>query len=554
MNIALSPDRFLLPDSSPSCAKDASHNGTPDTHPRPPFPPLFPDHHHPHLPSMPRRSSPTPRPTPTQSWPLAAAQPAVTEPPRLVPLDLAQAQFLDDGESRQGSSRDLDPVRRTRRRRSQRLDERQSYPSCGDVGNDVLSCYPTDNTTVVQGEWTRYVWNYRYPEYIGYVNLDIYLFHADSDLVAASWKNVPNDSGRQGISVDDQFWGTRGVTGWRSGQNQTMPFYFLAVSAGATLNGGEARQSTFVAVQTREPDFYIQSLASASSAASAGSLSSLSALSSQSVESTRSVISLTPSLSSAYATANPTGSAATGSGGNGSLQNSAGNDTFPKWAIALLAILGTLALAALLLLAWLAAKNLRTRKRKTFFRRSTGSSTPIMAPVTALQTGGPDSASPIANDATGGAAPSFVGRPVSLRRGAGGGSLIGAGGIHAGTDGASTRSAETGPISGQDAAIMASAFRAKMRKPDFATRPEEEGESPEEKSAREEAEMMRAEMMQAEMLKEQLAEEGRDIQSVRSERGVRVYTGTAEDGGSLEDGGGWSLGGEGTPRPGTPRR
>lgn len=130
--------------------------------------------------------------------------------------------------------------------------------------------------------------------------------------------------------------------------------------------------------------------------------------------------------------------------------------------------------------------------------------------------------------------------------------MVGVGGVHAGTDGASTRSAETGPISGQDAAIMASAFRAKMRKPDFAGRPEEEGESPEEKSAREEAELLRAEMVQTEMLKEQLAEEGRDIQSVRSERGVRVHT--AEDGGSLEDGGGWSLGGEGTPRPGTPRR
>ncbi|KAG8778427.1 hypothetical protein FRC12_024989 [Ceratobasidium sp. 428] len=94
---------------------------------------------------------------------------------------------------------------------------------------------------------------------------------------------------------------------------------------------------------------------------------------------------------------------------------------------------------------------------------------------------------------------------------------------------------------------MASAFRQMMRKPDFATRPEEEGESPEEKNAREQAELQ---------MKEQLAEEGRDIQSVRSERGVRVYTGTNEDGASFDDGGaGWSVGhGSGTPRPGTPRR
>jgi hypothetical protein len=116
---------------------------------------------------------------------------------------------------------------------------------------------------------------------------------------------------------------------------------------------------------------------------------------------------------------------------------------------------------------------------------------------------------------------SIVGRPVSIRRG---GSLVNANV----NDGASTRSGETGPISGQDAAIMASAFRAMLRKPDFANRPEEEDESPEERNARD--------------MKEQLAEEGRDIQSVRSERGVRVHN-TAEDG--SEDG--WG-------RPTTPRR
>ncbi|ELU42777.1 hypothetical protein AG1IA_03193 [Rhizoctonia solani AG-1 IA] len=48
---------------------------------------------------------------------------------------------------------------------------------------------------------------------------------------------------------------------------------------------------------------------------------------------------------------------------------------------------------------------------------------------------------------------------------------------------------------------MASAFRAMLRKPDFASRPEEEDESPEERNVRD--------------MKEQLAEEGRDIQSVR---------------------------------------
>ncbi|CAE7202656.1 unnamed protein product [Rhizoctonia solani] len=410
---------------------------------------------------MSRSSLPLPTSTPTR---VEEAGPVVTEPPRLVPLEL---------------------VTQRRKRRSQKRQE--DWPSsCGNVGNDILSCYPTDNTTVVQGGWTHFVWNYRYPQYIGYGALDIYLFHADSGAQATSWTNIPNEREWIGVSIGDQFWGTRGVSGWQDGRNQTMPFYFLAVSAGATLNGGEPRQATFRAVQTRLPDSYFQSLSSVASVSSIASISQTS-VSAQS----------TASLSSVAATA-------TAGPGNGALQNGAGNDSFPKWAIALLVILGALALAALMLLGWLSARNLRTRQRR---RQSTGSSTPIMG--TANQATQPESStSPIENP------PASIGRPVSIRRG---GSLINA------NDGASTRSGETGPISGQDAAILAGAFRAMMRKPDFANRPDEEGESPEEKNARE--------------LKEQLAEEGRDIQSVRSERGVRVHT--AEDG--SEDGWGPSI-------------
>ncbi|KAG8714705.1 hypothetical protein FRC09_017343, partial [Ceratobasidium sp. 395] len=67
-------------------------------------------------------------------------------------------------------------------------------------------------------------------------------------------------------------------------------------------------------------------------------------------------------------------------------------------------------------------------------------------------------------------------------------------------------------ISGQDALIMASAFRQMMRKPDFTMRPDEEGESPEDKYVRE----------QAEMIKEQLLEDGKKIIGVRRERGVSI--------------------------------
>ncbi|KAG9127556.1 hypothetical protein FRC07_012301 [Ceratobasidium sp. 392] len=70
----------------------------------------------------------------------------------------------------------------------------------------------------------------------------------------------------------------------------------------------------------------------------------------------------------------------------------------------------------------------------------------------------------------------------------------------------------SGPISGQDAAIMAAAFRQMVRKPDFATRPDEEGESPESIYVQE----------QAEMMKEQIVQDGKKIQGVRRERDVQV--------------------------------
>ena len=68
---------------------------------------------------------------------------------------------------------------------------------------------------------------------------------------------------------------------------------------------------------------------------------------------------------------------------------------------------------------------------------------------------------------------------------------------------------ESALFSGADAAIMADAFRKALRKPEFmAGTPEE---SPEEKALKE-----------AELLNKELAEEGRDIRSVSSSRGVKV--------------------------------
>lgn len=68
---------------------------------------------------------------------------------------------------------------------------------------------------------------------------------------------------------------------------------------------------------------------------------------------------------------------------------------------------------------------------------------------------------------------------------------------------------ESGLFSGADAAIMADAFRMALRKPEFIGETPEE--SPEEKAKKE-----------AELLNKELAEEGRDIRSVSSSRGVKV--------------------------------
>lgn len=95
--------------------------------------------------------------------------------------------------------------------------------------------------------------------------------------------------------------------------------------------------------------------------------------------------------------------------------------------------------------------------------------------------------------------------------------LIAPAAVAASADGASL-SSDT-PFSGADAAVMAEAFRKALRKPDFAGRPVEEGESPEQPPEGEPPELMNRE----------LAEEGRDIRSVGSSRGVRVE-GLSDDG------------------------
>lgn len=81
-----------------------------------------------------------------------------------------------------------------------------------------------------------------------------------------------------------------------------------------------------------------------------------------------------------------------------------------------------------------------------------------------------------------------------------------------------SRGSDSAPFSGADAAVMANAFRDMLRKPNFVDRPVEEGDSPDEQNVMPDA-----------LLNRELAEEGRDIRSVSSSRGVKVETLNGED-------------------------
>lgn len=249
---------------------------------------------------------------------------------------------------------------------------------------------------------------------------------------------------------------------------------------------GSMLQSIFlIFLETTYADSVLASRISSSSAAAA-----LSSQSSASVAATQTQ------------SASPTSS-------SGNVQPGFTGSDFPKWAIAVIVVLGFLAIAATCVLAFLIVRRIRRRNREMESNRnSMGSASPMMA-----NAGRPES--PLLAGA-------IIGRQTSSVRDAP--SIV----IH---DGASTISRtgsaanNEGPFSGADAAIMADAFRKMLRKPDFAGRPVEEGDSPEGAEGPE---------VKEEMISRELAEEGRDIRSVSSERGVRVET-LSDSGDTVQD-------------------
>ncbi|THV03889.1 hypothetical protein K435DRAFT_851487 [Dendrothele bispora CBS 962.96] len=374
--------------------------------------------------------------------------------------------------------------------------------------NSKISCFPTEDDVFLQDQFATFVWNSRLPSYAQTNQVDLFLFHGDSNDQVLHIQNHPNpinqlQAGNFQTPVNDSWWGEEGAN-W-NGQNISRPFYWVVIPSTTTLDGSQPTQTHFTAVQTTFPNSILSAMSASS--ASAASASSASAASASRASSLSAASRSSQSQSQSFGTSSPSPTS-----GNGNLQPGQDDSGFPQWAIAVIVILGFLAIASSCILAFFIFRRMR-RKEYESNRNSMGSSSPMMANV------GNSPGSPLL--ANSGANPDHH---SSLGHGA---AVVGAANLQrapsvVSPDGASTVSragsaGEGGPFSGADAAIMADAFRKALRKPDFTDPPPDE-ESP----GRDE-----------ELLNRELAEEGRDIRSVSSSRGVRVET--LSDEGTMQD-------------------
>ncbi|PCH40274.1 hypothetical protein WOLCODRAFT_136758 [Wolfiporia cocos MD-104 SS10] len=407
----------------------------------------------------------------------------------------------------------------------------QALDQCFDENNAVYSCFPTSDTVIPQHEWAAFVWNSRIPYFTETDLVNIYLYHGDSLEPVLNATNVVNPvqtAGEYTSYVNDTWFGARGAN-WQPGDgNISYPFYWVITPNTITAVNQQTPLATFTAVQTTYADSVASSLSSASAASSLSSASAASAASVASSRSAASASSLTTTATSGVSTvgtgvgggtngnssstinpssrqSGPSSSSSAGSASGsapGSVQQDQSNK-FPDWAIAVIVVLGFLALAASGVLAFYLSRRMRNR-RMLSHRGSMNSASPMMA-----------------NAATGNTAQSPLLGAAALGAAAGGEAAAAGAGSGEGNrptspteghDGASTlsRNSDGAPFSGADAAIMAAAFRTALRNADFS----DENESPESNNTE----------RPSALLAQELAEEGRDIRSVGSSRGVRVET------------------------------
>lgn len=349
------------------------------------------------------------------------------------------------------------------------------------ANNNNVTCFPTAGEQVYQHQWAAVVWNSRRPQ-LTYTNLvNLYLVNADTQEPLFTFTDVQNPIGTAGeynVLVNDSWFGTTGAT-WQPGQNLTYPFFWIVTSNEDGLDGSQTTNPTFLAVQTTYADSVVSTMLSSSA-----SLSSVSAQSTLSVHSSLSTASIASESQAGIASP------------SSSVQPQQDNSVFPHWAIAVIVVLGFLAIVAGGILVWLILRRIRRRAVQSN-RGSMGSASPMMADAHHQQS--PNLPLLVAAGAAGGAlgrSSSEHQRPPSV----------------VSPDGASEVSrahsaGDSGPFSGADAAIMADAFRKALRKPDFAATPVEENDDGKD-----------------DVINRELAEEGRDIRSVGSSRGVRVET------------------------------
>ncbi|KAG2153044.1 uncharacterized protein EDB93DRAFT_1336433 [Suillus bovinus] len=371
--------------------------------------------------------------------------------------------------------------------------------------NSQVTCYPGPGNLVIQHQWAPVVWNSRRPQLSQYTDVVIYLFDADtnSPILNFTQTNPTDSAGEMNAPVNDTWFGSKG-TSWTPGQNFSYPFYWVVTNQNGLDAGSYTTNPTFTAILYNilanifVKKLHMQMLSfrpmqSSSSAAAASS--SAAAASSSSVAAALSSASLSSLHASGTSSASP-----------GNVQPNNSSAPFPHWAIAVIVVLGFLAIVAGGVLIWLIVRRLRRREQLSN-RGSMGSSSPMMA--NAQNSNSPQL--PLLGagmvGAVAGRTSSEHHRPASI----------------VSPDGASDISrahsaGDTGPFSGADAAIMADAFRKALRKPDFAGPPVEEAED-----QRDDAIMSR-----------ELAEEGRDIRSVSSSRGVKVET-MSETGDTVQD-------------------
>ncbi|KAK0244140.1 hypothetical protein EDD85DRAFT_945461 [Armillaria nabsnona] len=373
--------------------------------------------------------------------------------------------------------------------------EQAEYNCEVNSGNEVISCFPTADSVFPQHQWATLVWNSGLPEFTQTNEVNVYLFRADSReqlLFFPNQTNPRNQAGSLTAQVNDTWFGTGGAD-W-SGSNLTYTFYWVVTRNDSELDGSELTQTHFTAVQTTFADSVLSSMSATSSSSSSSSSASSASLSSS-------------YTSTATSTASESGSGSSSSSGSGNVQSGASDSNFPHWAIAVIVVLGFLAIATTCILAFFILRRIRRRNAELESNRnSMGSSSPMMAHVVGNSPGSPllaaGAGEPQSSVGHGQRAPSIVS-----------------------PDGASTVSGsagDAGPFSGADAAIMADAFRKALRKPDFMGQPVEEGDSPGTNDRR------------GELLNRELADEGRDIRSVSSSRGVRVET-MSDSGDTVQD-------------------